>query len=432
MKAGQVLYHRTVLHLLAVAFFTFPVAQQSQPTQTLPPLQSAEALGQHLFVRSGSTGMVLVVVRDKETAIQTFGETAPNSHQRPTPDSFLRLCSLTKIFATDLLVKLDQSKLLRLDTPLQTLAPVHGHVPVPLHDPDRPITLGDLATHTSGLPRELGPAPRDTPHFTYPGPQTRWTWLRTHRPRTTPGTAALYSNLGFDFLGDALEQVAHTPYPQLLATRTTTPLGMAETTFTPTSGQCARLLISAHDEGPCTSTVNSAGSSGLYSTANDMARFLHYLLGTGTTPNPAQAFPRQDGAAQAVYVNPATLKSVHGIYLAGDPTGIGLGWIHISGTETPALDPSDPRAPGRSNIDIIEKTGGGAGFLTYIAMLPAQHIAIFLAATDGTIETHLNFFRNANNVLLTLAGLPTLSIPDTKPAPKPRRKPTPKHSPSRR
>jgi D-alanyl-D-alanine-carboxypeptidase/D-alanyl-D-alanine-endopeptidase len=374
--------------------------------------------------------MVLVVVRDRETTIQTFGETAPNSHRRPTPDAFLRLCSLTKIFATDLLVKLDQAKLLRLDTPLQTLAPAHGHVPVPLHDPTRPITLGDLATHTSGLPRELGPAPRDTPHFTYPGPLTRWAWLRTHPVRTTPGTALVYSNLGFDFLGDALEQAARTPYPQLLADRTTKPLGMAETTFTPTPAQCARLLVSAHDEGPCTSTVNSAGSSGLYSTAPDMARFLHYLLGTGVSSNPPPPRPPQDPAAQAVYLNPASLSSVHGVYRGGDPTGIGLGWIHTAGTEAP--DPNVPisNQPTAGSIDIIEKTGGGAGFLTYIAILPARHIAIFLAATDGAVETHLNFFRNANNILLTLAGLPPPPIPDPKPAPKPkpRRKPAPKHS----
>ena len=69
------------------------------------------------------------------------------------------------------------------------------------------------------------------------------------------------------------------------------------------------------------------------------------------------------------------------------PTGIGLGWVHTAGS---------------NNVDIIEKTGGGAGFLTYIAMLPAQHLALFVAATDGAIETHINLFRNANNVLLTL------------------------------
>ena len=382
------------LPLLAL---TFAAPLRAQIT----PLAAADALGQDLYTRSGSTGLVLVVVRDKEVAFKGFGETAPGSAQPPTPDSLLRLCSLTKIFATDLLVKLIQhpgaqppTKLaVRLDTPLQLLA--RGGIAVPAGDDARPITLGDLATHTAGLPRELGPAPRGSAHFTYPGPETRWRWLPTQRLRTTPGTAALYSNLGFDLLGDALEQATQTPYPQLLAARTTNPLDMAETTFTPTDAECARLLAGAHPEGRCTPTTNSAGSSGLYSTGADMARFLEYLLGTATP-----AIPAQNPAAQAVYLTPASLTSVAGLDHAGDPTGIGLGWIHT---------------PGSNGTDIIEKTGGGAGFLTYIALLPAQHLAIFVAATDGAVETHINLFRNANNVLLTLAGLPTLYIPPPRP-----------------
>ena len=186
---------------------------------------------------------------------------------------------------------------------------------------------------------------------------------------------------------------------------------MAETTFTPTPSQCARLLVSAYPEGPCTSTSNSAGSAGLYSTATDMTRFLRYLLGSGGSANSNRPLPRQSPAAQAVYLNPVTLTSVSGLDHAGDPTGIGLGWIHT---------------PGSNHTDIVEKTGGSAGFITYIAMLPAQHIGLFLAATDGAIETHVNVFRRANNILLTLAGLPTLYIepprPPTPPVHKPKRK----------
>ena len=77
----------------------------------------------------------------------------------------VRLCSLTKIFTTDLLTKLVADGAVRLDDPLQRFAaPTRTLVPKRI----MPITLADLATHTSGLPRELGSAPRGTPHFTYP------------------------------------------------------------------------------------------------------------------------------------------------------------------------------------------------------------------------------------------------------------------------
>ena len=383
---------RTLLFLFLFAAFAH--AQS-------PDLQQAAALGADLFVASGSTGMVLVVVRNQEVFFRGYGETAPGSGQTPDAKSILRLCSLSKIFATDLLIKLAQDKTVRLDDPLQRFAPPHVKVP---SRPGHPITLADLATHTSGLPREVGNAPRGTPHFTFPDYEYRWHWLPTQHLKTVPGAAAVYSNVGFDLLGDALEKAARKPYATLLAERTTIPLGMKETGFTPTAAQCQRLLLGAHDEGPCTDTQSSAGSAGLYSTAVDMTVWLKYLLGTG-----APAIPAQNPIAQAVYILPANLAGMKGLDHAGDPTGIGLGWLHL-------LPPNDPSAT-------TEKTGGGAGFLTYIALNQAHHTGIFIALTDGAIETHLNVFKQANNLLLALDGLPPLPPDPPRPAAKPIRKP---------
>ena len=261
------------------------------------------------------------------------------------------------------------------------------------------ITLADLATHTSGLPRELGTAPRGSAHFTFPDYSTRWRWLPNQRLRSTPGTAALYSNVGFDFLSDALQAATHKQYAALLAERTLNPLRMQHTTFFPSEEQCGRLLLGAHDEGDCTVTESTAGSSGLYSTATDMAIWLQYLLGTGGAEIPAQ-----DPAAQAVYILPSHLVSQKGLDHAGDPTGVGLGWIHILPDDSPS--------------HIVEKTGGGAGFVTYIAINHSEHIAVFVAATDGAVETHLNLFYAANNLLLGLVGLPAIPPPPPKPVAK--------------
>jgi D-alanyl-D-alanine-carboxypeptidase/D-alanyl-D-alanine-endopeptidase len=386
--------------LLAFVVLTVPLRGQS----AVPDMGQADALGYDLFVQSGSTGMVMVVVGEKQVVFRGYGETAIGSGRKPTEKSLLRLCSLSKIFASDLLAKMVADKTVKLDDPLQLFAP--SKVKVPTRS-GHPITLLDLATHTSGLPREVGAAPYGTPHFTFPDYKYRWHWLPNQRLKSVPGTAALYSNVGFDLLGDALEKAARKPYAKLLAERTTRPLGMKETGFTPNPEQCGRLLQGAHDEGLCTDTQSSAGSSGVYSTANDMAIWLKYLLGTG-----APAIPPQNPAAQAVYIFPGDLLKEQGLDHAGEPTGIGLGWMHL-------LAPDDPAT-------ITEKTGGGAGFITYIALNQARHLGIFLALTDGSIETHLNVFKAANNVLLTLAGLPP--IPPDPPKPRPaaklaRRKP---------
>lgn len=358
----------------------------AQPT---PNLEAAGPLGNELFSHSGTTGMVMVVVQKDKVFIQGYGRMAPGSREVPTKDSVVRLCSLTKIFTTDLLTKLTLDRTVALNDPLQKYAPLGLHVP------DRsgePITLLDLATHTAGLHRELGYPPEGMAHFTYPDYTLRWQWLPKQQLRSKPGTVASYSNIGFDLLSDAMEEAAHKPYATLLAERTLKPLRMWETTYYPTAAQCQRLMLSAQDNGACTVTANTEGSSGLYSTPSDMVHWLKYLLGTG-----GPGFPVQPQQAQDAYLQPDQLVRVSGLNYAGDPSGLGLGWVHV----LPKDDPSH----------IVEKTGGGAGYLTYIAIHPASHTAIFVAVTEGgrlPHVTHFNLFKASNKVLLELAGAPQI------------------------
>jgi D-alanyl-D-alanine-carboxypeptidase/D-alanyl-D-alanine-endopeptidase len=248
----------------------------------------------------------------------------------------------------------------------------------------RPITLLDLATHTAGFPREIAYPEGDSGHFTFPDYSFRWQWLPGYRLRFAPGTAAHYSNIGFDLLGDALSAAAGKPYPQLVAERIAKPLGLRDTTVSPTAGECARLLIGARNEGRCTDTTAAAASGGMYSTANDMTRWLKYLLDLPGVP------VHQDPSATATYIAAKQLRWTQGMGRAGIPNGIGLGWVHLNEPEDPAM--------------IIEKTGGGAGYNTYIALNPARHIGIFVAATEGRHEG-AKIFQGSNDLLLYLAGL---------------------------
>jgi D-alanyl-D-alanine-carboxypeptidase/D-alanyl-D-alanine-endopeptidase len=382
--------------------FLSPVFAQTAPQSAAPPpqitphdLKEADALGSQLYANSGVTGLVLVVVRGDQVFIRGYGETAPGSNVAPSKQSVIRLCSLTKIFTTDVLTKLAADGTVHLDDPLQKYAPQGVHVP----EKDAPITLVDLATHTSGFDREIGTAPRHTPHFTYPDYATRWQWLPTAQLKFTPGTQAWYSNIGYDLLSDALANAAHTSYPALLWSRTLKPLGMWETTFYPNDAQCAQLMRGPHNEGPCTTTENTDGSSGLYSTPADMAKWLRYLAGPSTP-----AWAAQSDAAHAVYKLTSSLKQIFGLNHAGKPAGIGLGWMHLGENDDPS--------------HIIEKTGGGAGFTTYIAIHPASHTALFVAATDGPPRKKNSpphepanwqgLFRASTDGLLALAGLPPL------------------------
>lgn len=375
--------HPRLPHLFAILVLIssmLPARAQANDATALPDLETVGTLGEQLFLKSGATGMVLVMVRGNQVLFRGYGETAPGSHQIPAQESVVRLCSLTKTFTTDVLAKLAADGTLKLSGPLRRYAPKGAVVPRRV----RPITLEELATHTSGLPRELGSRPRDTARFAYPDRATRWRWLPKQRLRSMPGTAALYSNVGFDLLSDALEAAAHKPYAALLAERTLNPLGMRNTTFYPNVAQCGLLLQGVWNEGACTVTEQTEGSAGLYSTAADMTIWLKYLLGTGGA----------GAAAQAVYVKPETLTRLTGLDHAGEPSGVGLGWIHLLPEDSPS--------------HLVEKTGGGAGFTTYIAINHAHATALFLAATDGAEGLRVNVFKEANNLLLAAAGLPEL------------------------
>jgi serine-type D-Ala-D-Ala carboxypeptidase/endopeptidase len=377
-----------MMRFLAALLFLLsllPAAAQTTAGVTLHDLSEAESLGDGLYKNSGATGLVLVVVRGSDVYFHGYGEAVPGSHAAPTRETVVRLCSLTKIFTTDLLAKLVANGTVRLDDTLEKYAPDGAVVP----KGDAPITLEELATHTAGLEREIGTAPRRTPHFSYPDYGTRWYWLASTQLKFTPGTQAYYSNVGFDLLSDALAKAAREPYATLLQAQTLKPLKMWETTFYPHPEQCERLMTGAREEGPCTITASTQGSSGLYSTPADMEKFLKYLVGAGS--------PAQTSDATKVYLLPASLKGQYGLDHAGRPNGIGLGWMHLGTNE--------------DVWHIIEKTGGGAGFTTYIAIHPASHTALFVAMTEGpprAWKEGFNLFTASNNAVLALAGLPPL------------------------
>jgi CubicO group peptidase (beta-lactamase class C family) len=113
----------------------------------------------------------------------------------------------------------------------------YSNMPLPGHRAardDREITLLDLATHSVGLPREIGDLPPSTIPFTWPTKQERWSFLAGHTLPWAPGTVAAYSNVSFDLLADALAAASGKDYPTLLHDRITGPLGMADTGVAPT------------------------------------------------------------------------------------------------------------------------------------------------------------------------------------------------------
>ena len=148
-----------------------------------------ERYADHIFYGSGATGMALVVIDCNQRVFRSYGETRPGNNVRPQLDSVIRIASLTKLMTSEMLVKLLDQGTVKLNDPLSKYAPPGARVPT---YNGTPITLVNLATHTSALPREQPGGAANRPVFVWPTREQRWKYLSTAklkplrvvRPRT--------------------------------------------------------------------------------------------------------------------------------------------------------------------------------------------------------------------------------------------------------
>ncbi|MEJ0064965.1 MAG: D-alanyl-D-alanine-carboxypeptidase/endopeptidase AmpH [Caulobacteraceae bacterium] len=308
-----------------------------------------------IWVQGQASGMVVAVVHGDQATALAYGLMGPNDARPADARTLVRLQSVSKLFAGELLGDLASQGKVKLADPLTLYAPRGWQAPKSKNAPP-PITLVSLATHTSGLPREAAIEPGQS---AAQASAARWAWLARQRRLPPPGVGALYSNIAFDLLGDALASASKAPYGAALNAEVTAPLGMSDTTATPSAEQCGRMMAGDPNRKPfpCVDQSGEAASGGLYSTASDMALWLKAQLAPSATPG-ARAI------SQAVYVRREQLKTTSGLDHAGSASGIGLAWIE------------QDASPGRPRI--LEKTGGGDGFLTYVAIDPVHRAGVFV------------------------------------------------------
>ena len=366
------------LSLLAMAFASMPMLSQAQ-TQRLAS-QVVDDHAEHIFFNSGAMGMALVIVDNKQHLFRSFGETKAGSGIRPRENSLIRIASLSKLMTSEVLVKMAEQGTVKITDPLRKYAPAGAFVPY--YSATMPITLLSLATHTSGLPREQPGGAPHRPVFTWPNRTERWNWLQSAKLKVPPGAEASYSNLGFDLLSDALSDAAHKPYTQLFRELITQPNGMVDTTYTPTPAQCARLMEGLRPS-PCLNTTAATGSGGVYSTPADMGRWMEQFMPLANGKQSATA-----ALAQKMYYRRTDLTALKGMDVPGQAYELGMAWI------TMAPSPLWPR--------IIEKTGGGGGFITYMAMVPQRGVGVFVVVTRSELTKFKNMSDGVNDLVADL------------------------------
>jgi serine-type D-Ala-D-Ala carboxypeptidase/endopeptidase len=140
------------------------------------------------------------------------------------------------------------------------------------------ITLVDLATQTSGLPRDSVKVDLNSdtsPYAEYTASEL-YVFLGSYRLQRDPGSKYEYSNVGMGLLGHALALRAGIRYEDLLRSRIFEPLGMTSTTITLNAEQRFRRATGYNVKLSAVQpwaggVIDPAGS--INSTAADMLKF---------------------------------------------------------------------------------------------------------------------------------------------------------------
>ena len=255
-----------------------------------PTLPSTDEIREILVTRvdqqKQALGIVVGVIEPNGRRVVAYGNLAKGEPRPLDGDTIFEIGSVTKVFTSLLLADMVCRNEVALADPAAKYLPEHVKMP---ERSGKSITLLDLSTHSSGLPRlpsNLKPKDGANPYADY-SVDNLYQFLSGYTLPRDPGSEVEYSNLGAGLLGHLLAYRAGTDYESLLATRITRPLSMPDTSITLSSSMKQR-MATGHNAllAPVANwdIPTLAGAGALRSSANDMLTFLEAFLGYKQTP----------------------------------------------------------------------------------------------------------------------------------------------------
>lgn len=302
------------------------------------------------------------VVFDRELVwAKGFGFANVETQLAATPSTIYRMASVTKTFTATAIMQLRDAGKLHLDDP------VVRHLPwFAIRNPfvDAPaITIRQLLTHTSGLPREA-----DFPYWTdgaFPTLEQIRQTLPSQELAQAPEAGLKYSNLGLSLAGAIVAQASGVPYDVYVRDHILQPLGMRSSTLqfpveTPDHlavGYGRRMPDGRREVRPEMRGVALTPSVNLSSTVEDLARYLTFHMSDGMV----------DGTR---LMRASTLREMQRIQWLQDDwkSGFGFGF---------AISREDGRT-------IVGHDGSAPGHRTRIAFSPEDKLGVIaLINADG-------------------------------------------------
>ena len=299
-----------------------------------------------------AVGIALGVVEaDGSTRMVAYGDAGPNARAFGVRSVF-EIGSITKVFTAILLADMVARGEVSFSDPVSDYLP--HEVTMPSRG-GREITLLDLSTQHSGLPRMPGnfsPADASNPFADYTVEQL-YSFLSGHELRRDVGSEFEYSNLGVGLLGHVLERAGGGSYEELVRERILEPLGMSMTGIT-LEGDLRSWMAEGHNQQgdvvPLWDLPTLAGAGALRSDVGDMLTFLAANIG-----------PPQSRLERSMRTSHEVREEISG------EMSIGLNWlIRNVGDEK-----------------ILWHNGGTAGFRTFIGFDPDKGVGVVVLTNSG-------------------------------------------------
>lgn len=321
---------------------------QSRVTDTALAATFSRWASEHRVV-----GISAGVLDGARASVASGGATHFADATRATDSTIFEIGSITKVFTGTLLAAMVLKGEVALDDPVSKYLPGWS---VPKFQ-GREVTLLDLATQSSGLPRlpdNFTPADALDPYADYDDARLQ-VFLASYQLLRAPGAQYEYSNLGMGLLGRALAQRAGMSYEALLRARILDPLGMNHTRITEDPAWGA-LEASGHSANfaalKAWHFAALQGAGALRSNVSDMLKFAAAVRDTTVGPL---------ARALALAIRPR--RSIGGV------DSIGLAWHHkhVAG------------------IDLVWHNGATGGFRSWLSADLVSHRAVVAIMNTGSV-----------------------------------------------
>jgi CubicO group peptidase (beta-lactamase class C family) len=311
-----------------------------------------EILARRVDEQKQAVGIVVGVIEPNGRRVVAHGSLAKGDPRTLDGDTIFEIGSISKVFTSLLLADMVKREEVGLDDPVVRYLPENVSMP---ERSGKAITLLDLSTHRSGLPRlpsNITPKDPRNPYVDYTADDL-YQFLSSYALPRDPGSEFEYSNLGGGLLGHVLARRAGMDYESVIRSRITQPLGMQDTGITLSSSMTQRM---ATGHNAMLARVSNwdfqslAGAGALRSSANDMLTFLAGFL---------------------VYTESPLSSAMNAMFEVRRPLAemrIGLGWWISSAHDR----------------EIAGHGGGTGGFSSWVGYDPTARIGVVALANAYT------------------------------------------------